>query len=192
MIKIRSVCKAAILTGILHMPMNIQWYIKLLPRSLLHPSRVVSSLFMRALRSISSLFWNSLRFLMNVRLVDVPSTVRLRLNVIGKSVDGRWSDRSRAPDIDRPEILKTHQFARLRAVDTEGLQNVIQEIRDRWTGYPSSSLCWWQPAVCFLCTRRLYCDTEWFTVMLASVQSWMSPNKVNLNPDKTEFLLTRN
>ena len=34
-----------------------------------------------------------------------------------------------------------------------------------WTRYPSPSLYWWQPTVCFLCIMGLFCGTEWFTVM---------------------------
>ena len=63
---------------------------------------------------------------------------------------------------------------------------------DLWTRYPSPALCWWQPAVCSLCIRGLYCGTEWYTSHVWTSQSWMLMKTLKLNPDKTEFLLIGN
>ena len=53
-------------------------------------------------------------------------------------------------------------------------------------------VCRRQPAVCFLCIRDSAVASNGFQSCLASIQLWMSRNKLILKPDETEFLIIGN
>ena len=70
-------------------------------------------------------------------------------------------------------------------LESLNLQGSVLRIEGR---YHSLSLCWQQPAVYFLCSRGSVVALNGLQSCLASIRSWMSMNKLKLDPDKTEFL----